>query len=92
MVYICIKNIMGKNTSIILGEFYDEMIQIELKKGTYASASEMIREGLRLVHERNEKIKSINKVLELGEKSGSLVEWNMKSFRDKMEKKSKKNA
>ena len=61
---------MAKNTSIILGDFYDDMIKKELETGTYATASEIIREGLRLVHERKLKITNINMALEIGEQSG----------------------
>jgi antitoxin ParD1/3/4 len=61
---------MAKNTSIILGDFYDDNIKKELETGTYTTASEIIREGLRLVHERKLKITNINMALEIGEQNG----------------------
>ena len=78
---------MGKNTSVILGEYYESMINKELKKGSYSSASEMIREGLRLLDEKKQKIEAINKALALGEKSGKPKEFNFNTFLKKMEKK-----
>lgn len=83
---------MGKNTSVILGEYYESMINKELKKGSYSSASEMIREGLRLLDEKKQKIEAINKALALGEKSGKPKEFNFNTFLKKMEKKHRTNV
>ena len=38
----------AKNTSVVLGERYDKFIAELLHDGRYASASEVLREGLRL--------------------------------------------
>lgn len=70
---------MGKNTSIILGEYFDKLINNQISMGRYASASEMIREGLRLLDERNKNIESINKALIQGEKSGEPHDYNYSS-------------
>jgi antitoxin ParD1/3/4 len=83
---------MGKNTSIILGEYYEDMIKKEMENGKYSSASEMIREGLRLLEERSRKIEAINKALVIGEKSGKPLEYNYSNFLKKMAKKHKVNA
>ena len=78
---------MAKNTSIILGAFYDDIIKEELSKGKYATASEIIREGLRLVYERNLKISSLNKALDEGEQSGEAVLYDSNDLIKKMTKK-----
>ncbi len=78
---------MAKNTSIILGEHYDKFIQEELADGVYASASEMIREGLRLLQEKRKKIDAINKALVVGENSGKPLVYNHKEFLKAMAKK-----
>ncbi len=38
-----------KNTSISLGEHFDSFISRQLEHGRYASVSEIVREGLRLL-------------------------------------------
>lgn len=45
---------MAKNVS--LGQYYDEFVEQKVKSGRYATASEVIRDGLRHLenHERSE--------------------------------------
>ena len=45
---------MGKNTSISIGNHFEEFIQNEVKSGKYGSVSEVIRSALRLL-EREER-------------------------------------
>lgn len=84
--------IMSKNTSIILGDHFDKFIQEEIKSGRYSSVSEIIRSGLRLLEQESDKIKSINKALVVGEKSGEPKLFDNKKFLKRMEKKYQKNA
>ena len=48
---------MSKNTSVTLGEHFEKIIEKSIESGRYSSASEVIREGLRLVDEREQKIR-----------------------------------
>jgi len=61
---------MSKNTSVTLGEHFEKIIEKSIESGRYSSASEVIREGLRLVDEREQKIKMLRDAIEAGEKSG----------------------
>lgn len=61
---------MSKNTSVTLGEHFEQIIGKSIESGRYSSASEVIREGLRLVEEREQKIKILRDAIEAGEKSG----------------------
>ena len=61
---------MGKNTSILLGEYFEEFISNEVSSGKYNSASEVIRTALRLLEAEEIKTKDLNKALLQGEKSG----------------------
>lgn len=67
-----------------LGEFIEGLVQT----GSYNNQSEVVREGLRLLQERNAKSKlnQLKKLIEEGESSGDAVEWNAKEFLSRMKK------
>jgi len=61
---------MAKNTSVTLGDHFEEIIEKSIKSGRFSSASEVIRAGLRMVDEKEQKIKLLREAIEAGEKSG----------------------
>ena len=61
---------MARNTSILLGEHFEDFISAEVSSGKYNSASEVIRTALRLLEAEESKKKIISKALAQGEKSG----------------------
>jgi antitoxin ParD1/3/4 len=69
-----------KNTSVTLGDHFDHFIAEALANGRYRSASEIIREGLRLLEDRETKLAALRAALLEGEQSGfvnfSLEELN----------------
>lgn len=83
---------MGKNTSVILGEHFDKFIQNEVKSGRYASASEVLRSGLRLLEIEKNKIEAINKALTIGENSGKPKSFDNEKFKSRMRRKYKIDA
>lgn len=61
---------MAKNTSIVLGDHFDQFIANQLNVGRYGSASEVVRQGLRLLEEHEQKYAAIRQALIDGENSG----------------------
>ena len=61
---------MAKNTSILLGDYFDNFINHQIKSGRYASASEVVRAALRLFEQEENKKKELISELKKGEKSG----------------------
>jgi antitoxin ParD1/3/4 len=56
---------MSKNTSILLGNYFDEFVQAQVLQGRYKNVSEVIRAGLRLLeHEENKAIALRNAIQE----------------------------
>jgi antitoxin ParD1/3/4 len=81
---------MSKNTSVTLGEHFEQIIEKGIKSGRYASASEVIREGLRLVDEREQKIKILREAIEAGEKSGYVKNFDPVKHLEKLNQSYKK--
>jgi len=67
---------MAKNTSITLGDYFEQIIEKSIQSGRYASASEVIRAGLRMVDEREQKIKLLREAIEAGEESGYVKDFD----------------
>ena len=70
---------MAKNTSVLLGEYFEEFISNEISSGRYSSASEVIRTALRLLEVEEQKKKDLNKALVTGEKSGFVKKFDPKA-------------
>ena len=62
--------IMAKNTSVTLGEHFDQFISQQLNTGRYGSASEVVRAGLRVLEDQETKMLNLRNMLVEGENSG----------------------
>jgi antitoxin ParD1/3/4 len=67
---------MGKNTSITLGEHFENFIQNEISSGRYRSVSEVIRTALRLLESEENKIRAVRYALEQGEHSKMVEDFD----------------
>ena len=67
---------MPKNTSISLDPHFEDFIQRKIRSGRFHSASEVIRAGLRLLEEEENKVQAIRKALEEGEDSGFVSDFD----------------
>ena len=76
---------MQKNTSITLGKHFDEFIAQQIKNGRYASASEAVRAGLRLLEEREIKLNALRQALKEGEESG-LADYSLNGLIKELDK------
>ncbi|MGY5352952.1 type II toxin-antitoxin system ParD family antitoxin [Wenyingzhuangia sp. IMCC45533] len=69
---------MGKNTSISLGNHFEEFINHEVNSGKYSSVSEVIRSALRLLEREEKKELELIRALKIGEESGFKDDFNSK--------------
>jgi antitoxin ParD1/3/4 len=67
---------MGKNTSISLGNHFEQFINNEIASGRYSSVSEVIRSALRLLETEEKKLHEIRNALIIGEESGFVNDFN----------------
>jgi antitoxin ParD1/3/4 len=70
---------MAKNTSISLGEHFEDFIVHQIESGRYGSASEVVRAGLRMLEDTENKMNTLRQLLAEGEKSG-LTDYNYATF------------
>lgn len=61
---------MARNTSISLGEHFEQFIASQVQNGRYGSASEVVRQGLRMLEEHEQKVAALRQALIDGENSG----------------------
>ena len=71
---------MAKNTSIVLGDHFDSFISAQIKDGRYGSASEVVRQGLRLLEEHEQKVRILRQALVDGENSGASTPLDMQQI------------
>jgi antitoxin ParD1/3/4 len=69
---------MAKNTSILLGDYYEEFVAKKVQSGKYSSASEVIRTALRIFEDEEQKKQALLKAIIKGEKSGIKENFNPK--------------
>lgn len=78
---------MAKNTSILLGDHFNNFINSEVASGRYSSASDVVRSALRLLEIEERKTKWLQNELEIGEKSGFVENYDPKKHLEEIKKK-----
>jgi len=74
------RRIMTRNTSVVLGDHFANFIDAQVGEGRYGSASDVVRAGLRLLEEREAKVKSLQDALIVGEQSGKPKPFDFDAF------------
>ncbi len=69
---------MGRNTSISLGDHFENFVDTRISAGRFKNASEVIRAGLRLLEEEETKILALKKAIDDGIESGLAKKFNAK--------------
>lgn len=82
---------MAKNTSILLGEYFDSFINKQVKSGKFSSASEVVRAALRMFEYTETKKAELVKELKRGENSGFVSDFDKKQFLENLHQKHSKN-
>jgi antitoxin ParD1/3/4 len=67
---------MAKNTSILLGEHFENFINEQIASGKYSSVSEVVRTALRFFEQEENKTKSLITELKVGEKSKKIKDFD----------------
>lgn len=83
---------MGKNTSVSLGEHFEDFVNKRIGEGRYKNASEVIRAGLRLLENEEHKIHLLRNAIQEGIDSGIATDFNPTNHLKKLKENRLKNA
>ena len=61
---------MGRNTSVALGDYFENFVDSKVSAGRFKNASEVIRAGLRLLEEEESKLIALRNAIQEGINSG----------------------
>jgi len=69
---------MSRATSFILGEYFDQLIEAEITSGRYKTASEVVRDALRLFEQQQVAIQRLSDAVDEGFESGFAdeIDWD----------------
>ena len=76
MVSLIKRKIMARNTSILLGDYFENFINEQIATGKYSSVSEVVRTALRVFEQEEIKTKSLINELKIGEKSTKIKDFD----------------
>lgn len=83
---------MGRNTSVSLGNYFEEFVDTKVSQGRYKNASEVIRAGLRLLEEEEDKIQLLKNSIQEGIDSGIAENFDPKKHLETLKAKMKNNG
>jgi antitoxin ParD1/3/4 len=76
--------VMPKNTSVTLGDHFETFVDNRVQTGRYASASEVVRAGLRLLEEHETRVDALRKALQEGEDRG-LADYSLQGLIEELD-------
>jgi len=83
---------MSRNTSISIGDYFDSFIQNRISAGRFKNASEVVRAGLRLLEEEENKIIALREAIQEGIESGIAYNFNPESHLEGLKARKKLNG
>ena len=83
---------MGRNTSVSLGDYFETLVDKRVLEGRFKNASEVIRAGLRLLEEEEDKLLVLRKAIKDGIDSGVAKDFNPKKHLTFLKNRKKNNG
>jgi len=78
---------MARNTSVTLGEHFDDFVHEKINAGRFQSVSEVVRAGLRKLEEDEIKLQTLRDKLQAGEDSPLVNDFAGEKFIEGLHKK-----
>ncbi len=83
---------MSKNTSISLGNYFDQFIQTQISAGRYKNVSEIIRAGLRLLENEENKVIALRNAIQEGLNSPIVEDFDFEENLKRLKAEKRKNG
>ncbi|MFN5984897.1 MAG: type II toxin-antitoxin system ParD family antitoxin [Fluviicola sp.] len=81
-----------KNTSISLGSYFDQFVSSQITTGRYKNVSEVIRAGLRLLEDEENKAIALKEAIKKGIDSPRIENFDFKDNLKKLKAEKSKNG
>jgi antitoxin ParD1/3/4 len=81
-----------KNTSISLGDYFDQFVSSQVSAGRYKNVSEVIRAGLRLLENEESKAIALKNAIQQGLNSPKVEDFDFDAHLAKLKSKKVKNG
>ncbi|WP_160136821.1 type II toxin-antitoxin system ParD family antitoxin [Chryseobacterium sp. c4a] len=81
---------MGRNTSVSLGDYFEDFVDHKISEGRYKNVSEVIRAGLRLLEEEENKFQLLKNAIKEGIYSEIATDFNYEKHLEFLKSKMKK--
>ena len=83
---------MSKNTSISLGSYFDQFIHNRISEGRFKNVSEVVRAGLRLLEEEENRVKALRSAIQEGIDSGIANDFDPKKHLESLKANKRSNG
>ena len=83
---------MGRNTSISLGNHFESFIENSISAGRFSNASEVVRAGLRLLEEQENRVAALKAAINEGVASGRAIDFDPQAHLASLKAKRKING
>ncbi|MCF1716716.1 type II toxin-antitoxin system ParD family antitoxin [Flavihumibacter sp. RY-1] len=83
---------MARNTSVSLGDYFEDFVESKISEGRYKNASEVIRAGLRLLEEDEQRLLMLRDAIKQGLSSGIDTNFDSKKHLERLKSKINKNG
>jgi len=75
---------MSTALSVSIGQHFTRFVDVQVKDGRYGTASDVVRAGLRLLEERETRVKALQEALKAGLQSGEPRSFDSGAFLSRM--------
>ncbi|HQD11478.1 MAG TPA: type II toxin-antitoxin system ParD family antitoxin [Chitinophagales bacterium] len=81
-----------KNTSVSLGDYFDQFVSKQVAEGRYKNVSEVIRAGLRLLENEESKMMALKNAIQQGLNSQRVEDFDFEEHLAKLKSHKNKNG